>query len=222
MALVDAARAFDETALRINDAHPADLVRWADPIFVAVADSDDLRPLAAQIEASVRFLADIAGVPATRVAADDARANFLVRQTGAGVRTACRTSISSRGGRIAHVDVAINVAAGASLTRCINHEVMHGFGFRSHASGAQSILSYRQVHLTQPSTLDHILLETLYDRRLHPGMDVATAAPLACGIIAGKLGVARRDASAHCARRVPGGGRLAAYDDSPGEPSLGE
>jgi hypothetical protein len=213
MSLVEAARAFDEAALRVNDVHPANLVRWAGPIFMAIAESDDIRPLAPQIEASVRLVAGFAGIPVALVAIDHPQANFLIRRTETAGRAACRTAIYSRGGRIARVEVAIHPTPGAAVTRCINHEVMHAFGFRSHAHAAQSILSYRQTAMIEHSPLDRLLLETLYDPRLQPGMELSSAGVAACSILAEKLGVARRDAAAHCARRAPEGGRLAVYED---------
>jgi hypothetical protein len=208
--LQDAARAFDDAALRVNDAQPADLVRWTGAIFLAVADTDGMRPLAAEIEAAVRTLAAIARVPVSRVDVNDPRRNFLVRQADAGGRAACRASVYSSAGRIAGVEVEIHLGAREAPTRCINHEVMHGFGFRSHAHAALSILSYKQSRQTQLSALDRVMLETLYDPRLRPGMKAAEAMQAACTVIAGKVGLGAGEAAAQCANR-DGGGQFALF-----------
>ncbi|HEX2886068.1 DUF2927 domain-containing protein [Vineibacter terrae] len=203
--LQDAAQAFDDAALRVNDAQPADLVRWTGPIFLAIADGDGLHARAAEIEASVRTLAAIARVPVSRVAADDPRRNFLVRPAATGGRAACRAAVASQAGRIASAEVEIYLGGRGSLTRCINHEVMHAFGFRSHAHAALSILSYKQSRQTDLSALDRVMIETLYDPRLRPGMRPAEAAPMACAVLAEKLGLSARDAGAQCGSRDDGG-----------------
>lgn len=197
-ALPDAARAFEDAALRVNDAQPAEPVRWTRPIFLAVADAGGMRALAPEIEASVKYMAAIARVSVTRVDINDPRRNFVVRQADPAGRAACRAGIYSQAGHITSVDVEIWLGGRGSLSRCINHEVMHGFGFRSHAHAAVSILSYKQARQTQLSAIDRVLLETLYDARIQPGMNLAAAAATSCGIIAEKLGVPAREAAGHC------------------------
>ena len=210
-ALQDAASAFDEAALRVNDSQPADLVRWSGPIFLAVADGDGMQAIAAEVEASVRSMAAIARVSVHRVSVNDTRRNFLVRPADTGGRVACRASVYSQYGRIIGAEVEVYVGGRGSLTRCINHEVMHAFGFRSHAHGALSILSYKQARQTQLSALDRVMLETLYDPRLQPGMRPAEATTAACAVIGEKLGLTARDTSSQCGGRGTSGRQVALF-----------
>ncbi len=195
--LIEAARAFDEAALHVNDSQPADLVRWAGPIFLAVSDIEGLQDLAPEVEASVRSLAEIAGITVVRVGTDDPRRNFLVREADPAGRAACRASVYSQAGRITRVEVELWRASRA-IRRCANHEVMHAFGFRSHAHGAASILSYRQRHQAGFSELDRLLVATLYDPRLQAGMKPAAGSAAACGIIAERLGLTAQAAGTLC------------------------
>lgn len=206
-----AARAFDDAALRINDSTPAEPARWTHAIFVAVDRGGDLRPHAAQIIAAVAQLGAIAGVAVVAVESDDPRRNFLVRQADPAGRAACRAAVYSQAGHIVRVDIDIFLGGRGSLTRCINHEVLHGFGFRSHAQQAPSILSYRATDQTQISDVDRILLQTLYDPALRPAMPIAQATVVACAIIGRKLGVAGPTADAACADRLPPDGRVAFF-----------
>jgi hypothetical protein len=209
--LADAARAFDDAALRVSDSRPASLVRWTGPIYLAISDADGLRGLAAEIEASVRTQAAIARVPVTRVDFNDPRRNFVVAPADRGGRAACLAGINSQAGRIVSVDVAIYLNGRGSLTRCINHEVMHGFGFRSHAHEAMSILSYKMKKQTQISALDRTLIETMYDARLQPGMTPEAATATAWRILAEKLGVSAAETNAECGNRAAVHPQLAAF-----------
>jgi hypothetical protein len=203
--LNEAVRAFDEAALYVNDAQPADLVRWTGPIFLAISDIEGLQQLAPEIEASVRTLAEIAGIAVVRVGIDDPRRNFLVRAADPAGRAACRASVYSQAGHITRVEVELWRASRA-IRRCANHEVMHAFGFRSHAHGAPSILSYQQRHQSGFSELDRLLVATLYDPRLQTGMKPAAGSAAACGIIAQKLGLTPQAAGPLCT-----GGTLAGH-----------
>jgi len=209
--LPDAAGAFDDAALRVNDSQPADLVRWTGPIYLAIAEGEGMQAIAAEVEASVRTLAAIARVSVSRVNINDSRRNFLVRPADSTGRVACRASVYSQYGRIASAEVEVYVGGRGSLTRCINHEVMHAFGFRSHAHAAFSILSYKQARLLELSALDRVMLETLYDPRLRPGMRPTEATAAACTIIAEKLGLAARDAATQCAGRDVSGRQVALF-----------
>ncbi len=208
--LPDVARAFEDAALRVNDWQPAEPVRWTRPIFLAIADGGGMRALAPEIEASVRQMAAIARISVTRVDANDPRRNFVVRQADPGGRAACRAGIYSQAGHITSVEVEIWLGGRGSVSRCINHEVLHGFGFRSHAHAAASILSYKQTRQTDLSAVDRVMLETLYDPRLRPGMNVASATSTACSVIAEKLRVPARDAGAFCGGREPAGRQVSA------------
>lgn len=209
--LAQTARAFDEAALRVNDSQPADLVRWSQPIFLAVVGGGAMTAISGDVETAVRTLADIVGIAVTRVAADDPRRNFLVRQADPAGRAACRTAVSSRAGHIVDVEIEIYFGRSGTLMRCINHEAMHAFGFRSHPQAAPSILSYRERGMAQPSATDRLLLQTLYDARLQPGMKVGAASQAACGVIADRLGVSPQESLDVCGAPAPADRRLTAF-----------
>ncbi|TWT04998.1 DUF2927 domain-containing protein [Reyranella sp. CPCC 100927] len=207
LSLDGVARAFDDAALRVNNAPATELARWTDPIYLALADDAGMAPIAPAAEAAVRALAAIAGVPVTRVAWRDRRVNFRI-QPGQGDRAGkspCRSTVDwTESGRMVRAEIYVNLANAERITRCINHETMHGFGFRSHAHAALSVLSYTHAGQAELTAVDTILIETLYDRRLKPGMPAETAAPLACSIIAEKIG-----ATAAAATLCPGRGATA-------------
>jgi hypothetical protein len=85
---------------------------------------------------------------------------------------------------------------------------MHAFGLRSHAHAAVSVLSYRQTKQTRPSTIDRLMIETLYDARLHPGTEPTAASRVACAIMAEKLGASAAERARHCEGRDLRAGRL--------------
>ena len=191
LSLDSLARAFDDAALRVNNAPATELARWADPIYLAIADDAGMAPIAPIAEAAVRALAAVAGVPVARVAWHDRRVNFRVRpgQNDSAGKSPCRSTVDwTESGRMVRAEIYVNLANPDRITRCINHETMHGFGFRSHAHAALSVLSYTHAAQAELTAVDTILIQTLYDRRLKPGMAAEVAAPLACSIIAEMIG----------------------------------
>ena len=144
-------------------------------------------------------------VTVSRVNRDDSRTNFIVRpgtvrEPG---KSLCRSNVDwMDDGSMVRVEIFVNVTAPDRVTRCINHEVLHGFGFRGHAHGAFSVLSYRHPHQAQLTGIDRLMLEALYDPRLRPGMKVADASAAACGILAEKLGSGPAEARTLCATRI--------------------
>jgi len=198
------ARAFDDAALRVNSAPATELARWAGPIYLAIADDAAMSAIAPGAEAAVRALAAIAQVSVTRVTWRDARANFLVRPgsgDGAG-KSPCRSTVDwTDSGRMVRAEIYVNLENPGRITRCLNHEAMHGFGFRAHAHAAVSVLSYTYATQAELTAVDRVMLETLYDRRLKPGMAIADAAPIACAIIAEKIGASATDTATQCPGR---------------------
>jgi hypothetical protein len=205
VSLEDAARAFDDAALRVDTSPAVELARWTRPIFLAVAP--DMNAHAGEVETSVQFMASIAKVSFSRVAWGDSRANFLVRastiQTSG--KSPCRSSVDWTDlGHMVRAEVFVNLSNPGRVTRCINHEVMHGFGFRGHAHGSFSVLSYKYAAQAQLTDTDRLMLETLYDPRLKPGTKVAAAAPVACGIMAEKVRASAEETAALCTARGSG------------------
>jgi hypothetical protein len=199
--LEEAARAFDEAALRIDTAPATELARWTSPIFLAIADQVGLDAHAAQIEAVVRMLGALTRVPVNRVDLRDPRVNFIVRASiyDTPGKAPCRSSVDwTDRGSMVRAEIYVNLANPGRITRCINHEVMHGFGFRGHAHSVFSVLSYQHAHQAQLTATDRLILEALYDPRLRAGMSVAATSATACGIMAEKLGVSADDMAAQC------------------------
>jgi hypothetical protein len=202
--LRDAARAFDDAALRVDTAPATELARWTGPINLAVPEQAGMLEYAAEVETAVRTLAAIAGVAVHRVAPHDPRANFVVRASSVPVagKSPCRSSVDwSADGHMLRAELVINLANPGRITRCINHETMHGFGFRAHAHEAFSVLSYRHANQATLTATDRLMLETLYDRRLKPGMRLAEAAPVACRILAEKLRAPTDETTSMCSGR---------------------
>ncbi|MBL8674096.1 MAG: DUF2927 domain-containing protein [Rhodospirillales bacterium] len=204
VSLADAAKAFDDTALRVNSSAATEIARWTGPIYVAIADRGGLAGHAGEIEAAIRSMAAIARVPVERVSMDDPRRNIAVRATtggNSGLPT-CRSHINwNDAGQMVSVEVMVDLETPSRVTRCINHEVMHSFGFRAHPRGVVSVLSYSHTSQAALTELDRVLLETLYDARLQPNMSIATASVVGCGIIAEKIGASAGDVATVCANR---------------------
>lgn len=216
--LEQAASAFDAAALRINDGRLARTARWTDRIYLAIAGYSGMRSVAPEIEAAVREVARTARVPVERVAFSDDRANMLFRPSAGDVGnvsgSSCRAAVSWTEGAMRRAEITVNLANESRITRCINHETMHAFGLRSHAHAALSVLSYSQTQLTRPSKIDHLMIETLYDARLHPGTEPVVATRLACAIMAEKLGASAAEKARHCeGRDLRAGGLLSSLRD---------
>ncbi|MCW5748837.1 MAG: DUF2927 domain-containing protein [Alphaproteobacteria bacterium] len=204
MTLEDAAKAFDDAALRIDTAPATELARWTTPIFLAVSDHAGMNAYAGEVEAAVRAMAAIAGVTVNRVAWQDPRANFVVRPNTSEYagKSPCRSSVDwTDAGLMMRAEIHVNLANPGRITRCINHEVMHGFGFRGHPHSSFSVLSYKYAAQAQLTDTDRVILQTLYDPRLQPGMRTPAASQVACSIIAEKLHSQPADAAAACGHR---------------------
>jgi hypothetical protein len=202
VSLEDAARAFDDAALRVDTSPAIELARWTRPIFLAVAN--DMNEHASEVETSARFMASIAKVSVTRVPWGDSRANFLVRASTSQTsgKSPCRSTVDWTDlGHMVRAEIFVNLSNPGRVTRCINHETMHGFGFRGHAHGSFSVLSYKYAAQAQLTDADRLMLETLYDPRLKPGTKVAAASPVACNILAEKVRASANETAALCAGR---------------------
>lgn len=206
------ARAFDEAALRVGDAEPAPVVKWAGPIHFAIRNNGAPAALEPQVRQAILVMASLTDIAAREVPVNDARLNFLVQLDDsvlpAGNRV-CRTEMQSTGGRLIRADVFVNVRRFRGGGYCVVHEVMHAFGFRSHPQHADSTLTYN-LGRTAYTPTDHLLVRALYDRRLAFDMAPAAASRAACRVLAENMHVPRRQAEPICAQR---NGRVAAAGD---------
>jgi len=202
--LVIAARAFDESALRLGDdnARPIGVRKWRAPIALRFANASRAPGL---VEPSRKAIQSIAGqtpdIAVADAAVDDA--NFIVffdENESASGKNGCHANVSSKSWAISRSELKINPAFGASIDGCIIHEAMHAFGFLSHPHGADSVLSYvyRRRALTP---LDIHLVRTLHDPRLKPGTKPAAASQLACRILGERLRATASDVDTVCRDR---------------------
>jgi hypothetical protein len=219
VSLEDAARAFDDAALRVDTSPAIEIARWTRPIYLSIAETSGMADHAAEVEATVRSLAAITRVSVTRVAWGDSRANFIVRANASDYagKSPCRSSVDWTDlGHMVRAEIFVNMANPARITRCITHESMHGFGFRGHAHASFSVLSYKYAGQAQLTDTDRLMLEALYDPRLKTGMKVAAASPVACGIMAEKLRASPDETAALCGGRgsAPAKRELVAFGGS--------
>jgi hypothetical protein len=202
-ALIEAARAFDEGALRANDdnAKPMRVRKWTSPIRLAFRTPGAAPGLVRPTGNAIRAIAAEAGVIVLDVAIGDSP-NFAVsfdENESSGQRNCFSQSWSKKGG-IYRADLKVNPAYASSIDACIIHEAMHAFGFISHPHAADSVLSYgyRRRALT---ALDRHLIRTLYDPRLAPNLAAQPASQLACRILGERLAVSGADIEAVCSAR---------------------
>lgn len=204
------AQAFEETALRVRDAEPAAVVKWSTPLRYVIHNNGAPPDMEQQARRAIAETAALARVAASEVTPADPAPNFVVRleNSAASSGQPCRAEMQSTNGRMTRVDVFMNVHRFRGVGHCITHEVMHGFGFRSHPRTADSILARGAARLDYTPT-DKMLIRVLYDRRLGNNMETSAAARVACRVLAENLGISRWQAEPVCARR-PGaaGGRL--------------
>ncbi len=212
--LEDMVRAFDEMALKVNGSPATELARWTGPIYLSIADMPGVEQVSAEAEALVRNLAQLAGVPVHRVAANDRRRNFAIVPStrGAAGSTPCLSQVDwDEHGRLTAVEVRLNLSNLARLTRCANHEIVHGFGLRAHPDTAFSVLSYRHANQAQLTETDRVVLEALYDRRVPATGSMDNTSRIACHVIAEKLQIQADAAAPVCGRpsMPPRGGLFA-------------
>ena len=161
--------------------------------------------VAGEAERMVRALASVARVNVERVPASDPRRNFYIKASSrdSNGRNPCFSAVDwDDWGRMATVEVNVNLSNYSRLTRCINHEVLHGFGLRSHPATAFSVLSYHYANQATLTETDHVVLATLYDRRVPVTGPMNVIARAACGVLAEKLNMTAEAAEPVCARRT--------------------
>jgi len=203
--LADAARAFDESALRLGDdnARPTSVRKWLEPIKLGFDNPSTHPDLVRITRDAVRTIAIEASVPVVDLPAV-AGANFVVFFDENGVNGKagyCFAKNWWKSWAINRGELRINPTRMRDIDRCTVHEAMHAFGFNSHPHAALSVLSYVQKAQCTLTPLDLHLIHTLYDSRLNPGMKPAPASQLACRILGERLGASAADIEAVCRDR---------------------
>jgi hypothetical protein len=207
-ALADAARAFDEAALRGQDdnAKPMPIRKWMGPIKLAFANPSAAPALVEITRRSVKLLAGEAGIEVVEVAEAGPAANYVVYFDENGLRGRagdCSANGWWNGKKVIYKgELRINPVRMRDIDRCAIHEPMHTLGFFSHPHSAVSVLSYVYKAQRTLTPLDKNLIRTLYDPRMTPGMKPAPASELACRILGERMGVAATDIEAVCRDRT--------------------
>ncbi|MBV8393418.1 MAG: hypothetical protein JOY81_09585 [Alphaproteobacteria bacterium] len=205
--LLDAARAFDESALRASDdnAKPQPIRKWMDPIKLAVSNPGAMPSLAELSRQAVKTLAAEAGVTVIEVDGPAAGANYVIYLDENGLNGQAGWCWANgwwdKARAMTKGELRVNPTRNRDADRCTIHEAMHSFGFFSHPHAAFSVLSYVQKGQRSLTPLDKHLIHTLYDPRLTPGMAPAPASQLGCRILGGRLSVAAADIDAVCRDR---------------------
>jgi hypothetical protein len=205
-ALVDAARAFDESALRLSDdnAKSAAVHKWAQPIRLGFDNPGAAPNLVDITRQSIKTIAAEAGVVVVDLKAGDTTANYIVYFDENGLngqsgycwaRNWWKNWVVNRG------ELRVNPIRIRDIDRCATHEAMHSFGFNSHPHAAVSILSYVYKAQRTLTALDRDLIRTLYDARLTPGLKPAAASQLACRLLGERMGSSASDIDAVCSDR---------------------
>ena len=205
--LAEAARAFDESALRSNDDNtkPMPVRKWMTPIRLAFANPGAAPGLVDIAGRGIKTIAAEAGVVVIDVAANDSTANFVVQFDENGLNGKSGYCFGSawwdKSKVIYRGELRLNPTRIKDFDRCAIHEPMHSFGFLSHPHAAPSVLSYVNKAQRTLTPLDSDLIHTLYDPRLTAGMVPAAASQLACRILAERMKSAGPDIEAVCRNR---------------------
>jgi len=209
-ALADAARAFDEAALREKDdnSKPFAAHKWVTPIVFFFENPNQMPNLVAPTQRAVKEEAEMAGIPVTFAGrGDDAAINYRVLFDENGLRinldstTSCFTNTWWKDYRIYKAELRLNPKRVLAFERCVYHEVMQSMGFPSHPHAAVSILSYAQMGLRALTPLDRNLIGTLYDARMQPGTKSTAASRLGCRILGERMGSSTADVEGVCRDR---------------------
>jgi hypothetical protein len=205
--LAEAARAFDEAALRASDdnSKPRPVRKWMAPIRLAFSNPSAAPALVEISRQGVRTIAVEAGIAVMDAAQGDATANYVVLFDENGLRGQAGDCSANgwwnKDGVIYKAELRINPVRIRDIDRCAVHEPMHSFGFFSHPHSALSVLSYVYKAQRTLTPLDRHLIRTLYDRRLTTGMAASAASQLACRILGERMGSPPADIDAVCRDR---------------------
>ncbi|KQT54845.1 hypothetical protein ASG43_04685 [Aureimonas sp. Leaf454] len=170
------------------------LKRFERPILFAIEDAA-AQPRRREVEAFIRRLSREIPRLDARLARPPEQANFVVhvvdrvdyQRTGRRIHRnpfmrvpgACivRSSFGRRGIRSSDALV-VSDAGDGLFRRCLAEEILQGLGLLDDTELLpDSVLNDRSA-AERPTRADRILVETLYDARLRPGMSIETARPL--------------------------------------------
>jgi TPR repeat protein len=182
--------------------------RWDQPLRVRVVGRSSSSERSIVLR-SLTEAAEIAGLQIEMLEGEGTDENFRIsffpenaappRMQSAG----CATFYSWTGsGRLTRADLDIR-SGSRGFSRCVNHEMLHAFGFPGHPHALDSVMSYSSSGKTEWTAIDRYLLKVLYKARFVPGAFHLPAMVAARQYIAEDMGlVAAGGESAHLARPV--------------------
>jgi hypothetical protein len=167
------------------------VMKWTRPVRYRVDGMTYDKTRIAETIDTLKRVAAIAGVPVSE--GTGTTANFILvfrnsdnMRASNGGRVGCLTSWNGNHwtGAFTTVEMQINLAMQYELTHCINHEMLHAFGLRGHPHKLHSVMSYYTARFVfDPTEADIVMLQTLYDKRMKPGMSRLAAVVLADELI---------------------------------------
>jgi hypothetical protein len=190
---------FMDGVLRSERGTPAPVARWAGPVTITLTGL--VTPYAGFVTDLAAELAGLTGLPVSVVADGSPPAGngidvYLAanpRYWPAGVRSAdpavtvftCAAAPGVRDGVIRRSTIRINAGLldPDTVRACLLEEIVQSMGLLGELDGEGDTLLDDRVGFEHLGAVDRLLLRTLYDPRLTPGMARDAARPLAAAIL---------------------------------------
>lgn len=162
--------------------HNSNLVRWEGELTYSIEWEEDANPdFEVDVEAAMTKITNIAGLTSRRI--DDTENSNVAFHMRPG-KNGYIVNGAERASCYAHIPSSDKVREQGILERteihmpsdlietsydCLEHEILHIMGFRGHSQGIRSVLAVFSGE-TELTKWDVMLLKTVYDPRLRPGM----------------------------------------------------
>lgn len=161
------------------------LARWESPVTVAVVEGQSPQNIDL-VKEKLAGMAEISGLEFEWKEAGDPgieleihfsnRREFVINGNE---RAACFASTARpQDGLLQKSAIHIGlIKEGEWRVNCLNHELLHALGWRGHTHRVRSAISYAHGE-TELTKWDRMLMRTLYDPRLEPGISKEDALPV--------------------------------------------
>ena len=208
---------FLEGVTRDEDKRERGVMRWAGPVEISLRGPGSL-PHVAFVQELAAELAGLTGLPISvstdqrRIGAIDVYVASVASYWPSFLRAAnpaervftCAAAPSVAGGVIRRSTVRINAGAlpPETVRACLVEEIVQSMGLFGEVAEPRGTILNDTVGYQGLGVVDRLLLRTLYDPRLTPGMSGAAARPVVDAILGEQLGhLVCRDAAQGAARR---------------------
>ena len=208
---------FLEGVTRDEDKRERGVMRWAGPVEISLRGAGSL-PHVAFVQDLAAELASLTGLPISvstdqrRIGAIDVYVASVASYWPSFLRAAnpaervftCAAAPSVAGGVIRRSTVRINAGAlpPETVRACLVEEIVQSMGLFGEVAEPRGTILNDTVGYQGLGVVDRLLLRTLYDPRLTPGMSGAAARPVVDAILGEQLGhLVCRDAAQGAARR---------------------